>query len=91
MTERWKCTSYCLCGSRRGHFEKSSDGVWVLYESHAARIRELECPLNDILPGLILDLRHTDPDDDKDAMQSRIKTVTDALGFTVDREEDGRR
>ena len=27
---RWKCESYCLCGSRRGHFEKCDDGTWVL-------------------------------------------------------------
>lgn len=31
--QRWKCTSYCLCGSRKGHFEKSDEGVWVRSES----------------------------------------------------------
>lgn len=35
--------------------------------------------LENLLPGLILDLRYADPDDDREAMQSRIKTVTDAL------------
>lgn len=29
---RWKCTSYCLCGSRRGHFERSDEGTWMLAE-----------------------------------------------------------
>lgn len=26
---RWRCESYCLCGSRKGHFEKRGDGEWV--------------------------------------------------------------
>lgn len=29
---RWKCESYCLCGSRKGHFVRADDGVWILYE-----------------------------------------------------------
>lgn len=41
----------------------------------AALVEALEC----LLPGLILDLRYADPDDDRDAMQSRINTVTEAL------------
>lgn len=32
-----------------------------------------------LLPGLELDLRYADSDDDLDAMRSRIKTVRDAL------------
>lgn len=43
------------------------------------RVGVLEGALNDLLPGLILDLRYAEIDDDKDAMESRIKTVTDAL------------
>lgn len=35
----------------------------------------LEC----LLPGLILDLRYANEDDDKEAMQSRIETVTAAI------------
>lgn len=29
--DRYKCESYCLCGSRNGHFERREDdqGVWV--------------------------------------------------------------
>lgn len=48
-------------------------------EAYQGRIRVLEMALNDLLPGLILDLRHADLDDDKEAMESRIKTVTEAL------------
>jgi hypothetical protein len=55
-----------------------------------ARIRVLEGALHDLLPGLILDLRYADLDDDKDAMESRIKTVTDALGFTNSGEANAR-
>ena len=41
--DRWNCTSYCLCKSRKGHFEKASDdGVWVLYEDAQAAIDRLE-------------------------------------------------
>ena len=41
-----------------------------------AQLREaLAC----LLPGLELDLRYADDDDDKDALRSRVKTVRDAL------------
>jgi hypothetical protein len=40
-----------------------------------ARIAVLETALNILLPGLWLDLRYADPDDDRDAMQARIDTV----------------
>ena len=38
---RWKCTSYCLCGSRKGHFEAHDDGAWVLYTDALAEIDRL--------------------------------------------------
>ena len=38
---RWKCESYCLCGSRRGHFERRDDGEWML----AADVLEENLPL----------------------------------------------
>ena len=42
----------------------------------------MKSALTELLPGLILDLRETDEyDDDKDAMQSRIDTVTSALAI----------
>lgn len=40
---------------------------------------ELVAALLVLLPGLELDLRYADPDDDLDAMRSRVKTVRDAL------------
>lgn len=49
--------------------------VWMLGE-----IERLRDALESLLPGLILDLRYADLDDDRDAMQSRIDTVTAALG-----------
>ena len=57
--------------------------------AHAAlaneqKIGRLESAVHDLLAGVILDLRHSDLDDDKEAMQSRVKTVTDALGFTAE-------
>jgi hypothetical protein len=40
--DRWNCTSYCLCKSRKGHFEKASDdGVWVLHTDHEAEVERL--------------------------------------------------
>lgn len=38
-------------------------------------LEALQC----LLPGLVLDLRYADDDDDKDALRSRIDTVTEAL------------
>lgn len=49
--------------------------MWLLGE-----IERLRDALESLLPGLILDLRYADLDDDRDAMQSRIDTVTAALG-----------
>lgn len=50
------------------------------------RIDVLETALQTLLPGLVLDLRYADADDDRDAMQSRIDTVTEcfpASGGTI--------
>lgn len=30
---RYKCESYCLCGSRKGHFERRDDGEWVQWSA----------------------------------------------------------
>jgi hypothetical protein len=38
---RWKCESYCLCGSRRGHFKRQDDGEWVM----AADVEQLRTVL----------------------------------------------
>lgn len=40
---------------------------------------ELVAALKILLPGLVLDLRYADDDDDKDAMRARIDTVAAAL------------
>lgn len=80
MVKRFECVDvYEPGGASMGEAE---DGAWVEYEDYEAlalklvRYREaLEC----LLPGLILDLRYAEPDDDKDAMQSRINTVREAL------------
>lgn len=45
-------------------------------QAHADQMRTA---LETLLPGLVLDLRYADDDDDKDAMRSRIETVTQAL------------
>lgn len=39
----------------------------------------MRAALESLLPGLILDLRYANVDDDKDAMRSRIETVRSAL------------
>lgn len=41
----------------------------------AKMLEGLEC----LLPGLVLDLRYATEDDDTDAMQARIETVTECL------------
>ena len=38
---RWRCKSYCLCGSRNGHFEAHNEGAWVLYTDALAEIDRL--------------------------------------------------
>ncbi len=51
--DRWNCTSYCLCESRKGHFEKASDdGVWVLYTDHQTEIERLRAALADLRSGI---------------------------------------
>jgi hypothetical protein len=47
----------------------------TLFEECAARLDQLETALNYLLAGLVLDLRHADSDDDRDAMWCRIDTV----------------
>ena len=43
---RWKCTSYCLCGSRKGHFEAHDEGAWVLYTDALAEIDRLRAEVS---------------------------------------------
>ena len=46
------------------------------------RIDELELALNSLWPGLVLDLRYADADDDRDAMQSRVDTIAEVMAGT---------
>lgn len=46
------------------------------------RIAKLEEALKCLLPGLVLDLRYADDDDDKDALRNRIDTIETALGLS---------
>ena len=53
---RWKCESYCTCGSRKGHFERSQNGAWVLYTDALAEINRLRAEIERLrqyepLPG----------------------------------------
>ena len=48
-----------------------------------AQVKRLRGALECLLPGLVLDLRYADLDDDKDAMRSRIETVEEALGHSA--------
>lgn len=43
------------------------------------RVAKLESALQSLWPGLVLDLRYADADDDKDAMQSRIDTIRECF------------
>ena len=45
-------------------------------------IEQLRGALESLWPGLVLDLRYADADDDKDAMRSRIETVREAIGLS---------
>ena len=53
----------------------------------AEQVRTLKSALESLLPGLVLDLRHADPDDDMDAMRSRVQTVRSALSATAPAQE----
>jgi hypothetical protein len=61
----------CSCSRAAATINRLLDKLDTLREA-------LDC----LLPGLVLDLRYAEPDDDTDAMRSRIKTVTDALEAT---------
>lgn len=57
----------------------------MAYLSHLDRadlmreVERLRGALQMLYPGLVLDLRYADMDADKDALQSRIRTVEEAL------------
>ncbi len=51
----------------------------ALLRTAAATIDRLRGGLEMLWPGLVLDLRYAEPDDDRDALQSRVDTIRDAL------------
>lgn len=68
----------------------STEYAWQGWQAaqadQSARIAELEEALKCLLPGLILDLRYADKEnDDLEAMQSRIDTVQEALAKIKDK------
>ena len=54
----------------------------VTIAARAAEVAELREALGCLLPGLVLDVRYADDDDDIEAMWSRVKTVTAALSHS---------
>ena len=76
---RWKCTSYCSCGSRKGHFELSNNGAWVLYTDaiadRAAALKDLGDAMQGRIDALVEELHLArlkiailqDPDDEPTA------------------------
>lgn len=57
----------------QAHTSETTEGYSQAYAD------QMRTALGTLLPGLVLDLRYADDDDDKDAMRSRIETVTQAL------------
>lgn len=73
---------------------KSIDFAWQLWcqslEGKAHLIAAAPClleALQCLLPGLVLDLRYADDDDDKEAMQSRVDTVVTAINKATGHDE----
>ena len=76
---RWKCESYCTCGSRNGHFELRDTGAWVLYTDavadRAAALKDLGDAMQGRIDALAEELRlerlkvaiALDPDDEPTA------------------------
>lgn len=63
-------------------YERSKEHMQKLEsESHAvtAERDRMRAALQMLYPGLVLDLRYADDDDDKDAMRARIQTIEEAL------------
>jgi hypothetical protein len=73
---------YC-CHAHGGHdgqVRLNSNGMYVRWQDY----ERLRTALWELYPGLVLDLRYADDDDDADAMRSRIKTVEEALSHRTD-------
>jgi hypothetical protein len=71
-------------------YYESTGGQWCRFADHEAElqsklaasqaeVRRLREALQLLYPGLVLDLRYADDDDDKDALRSRVETIESAL------------
>jgi hypothetical protein len=69
--------------ARIAELEQAKAANYTVIEARGRRIAQLEEALSCLLPGLVLDLRYADDDDDKDALRSRIETIETALGKEV--------
>lgn len=67
-------------GGHDGQVRLNSDGMYVRWQDY----ERLRTALWELYPGLVLDLRYADDDDDKGALRSRIKTVEEALSHRTD-------
>lgn len=73
---------YC-CHAHGGHdgqVRLNPKGMYVRWQDYE-RLRDA---LLMLWPGLVLDLRYADVDDDKDALRSRVQTVEEALNHRTD-------
>lgn len=67
-------------GGHAGQVRVNTEGMYVRWQDYE-RLRQA---LLVLYPGLVLDLRYADDDEDTDALRSRIKTVEDALAHRTD-------
>jgi hypothetical protein len=73
---------YC-CHAHGGHdgqVRVNAEGMYVRWQDYE-RLRQA---LLVLYPGLVLDLRYADDDDDTDALRSRIETIEEALSHRID-------
>lgn len=66
-------------GDETGSAQAHAELVTLLAERDRMR-----AALEDLRPGLVLDLRYAGPDDDCDALRSRVETVERALARATD-------
>jgi len=71
---------YCVPGGEAAQVRLNPTGMYVRWQDY----ERLRAALEMLWPGLALDLRYADDDDDKDAMRSRVETVVEALSGNID-------
>lgn len=80
VVQRFRPYSVHSHGGGPGEVRLNPKGLYVRWEDY----ERLRGALEMLWPGLVLDLRHADADDDTDAMRSRIQTVQEALSHRTD-------